>query len=93
MRFDADKVGHHWCPLFVEGDNGERTPLRLVAVCDAIRLELASWPRLPELKPLACEEGVSPWQLIPWRLDWATQVGHKGMQSIEIANGGYMPGT
>lgn len=46
VRFDADKVGHHRCPLFVEGDNGERTPMTLVAVCDAIRLEMARWPSL-----------------------------------------------
>ena len=80
VRFDADKVGHHRCPLFVEGDNGERTALNIVAVCDAIRLEMVRWPTLQkDLKPMICEDGTSPWQLIPWRLDWlkpGTQVGH-----------------
>ena len=95
VKFNADKVGHHRCPIYVEGDNGERTLMTLVAVCDAIRLELARWPTLKDdLKPLPCEDGVSPWQLIPWRLDWlrpGTQVGHISQQTIEIANGGFMP--
>ena len=95
VKFDAEKVGHHRCPLQVEGDNGEKTALILVAICDAIRIELARWPTLQrELTPLICEEGTSPWQLVPWHLDWlrpGTQVGHLARQTIEIANGGFMP--
>ncbi|CAJ1371706.1 unnamed protein product [Effrenium voratum] len=93
VRFEADKVGHHRCPLFVEGNDGVLTPLTLVAVCDAVRLELASWPGAGDLKPTPCVEGTSPWQLVPWQLNWlrGTQVGHKELRTIEIANGGFMP--
>ena len=95
VRFEADKVGHHRCPLFVEGDNGEKTPLSLVAVCDAVRLELTRWPTLQEELPAtAIEEGSCAWQLVPWQLNWlrpGTQVGHKSRQSIQISNGGFMP--
>ena len=55
-------MGHHRCPLFVEGNDGVLTPLTLVAVCDAVRLELASWPGAGDLKPTPCVEGTSPWQ-------------------------------
>ena len=95
VRFEADKVGHHKCPLFVEGDNGEKTPITLVAVCDAVRLELTRWPTLKdEMSPLPIEEGSCAWQLVPWQLNWTrpgTQVGHKSKQSIQISNGGFMP--
>lgn len=95
VRFEADKVGHHRCPLFVEGDNGVKTPLSLVAVCDAVRLELCRWPTLhEELPPAAIEEGSCAWQLVPWQLNWmrpGTQVGHKTKQCIQISNGGFMP--
>ena len=95
VRFEADKVGHHRCPLFVEGDNGEKTPITLVAVCDAVRLELARWPTLQEeIHTMPIEEGSCAWQLVPWQINWmrpGTQVGHKSKQSIQISNGGFMP--
>eukprot|EP00930_Biecheleria_cincta_P031240 TRINITY_DN21698_c0_g1_i1.p1 TRINITY_DN21698_c0_g1~~TRINITY_DN21698_c0_g1_i1.p1 ORF type:complete len:2245 (+),score=433.56 TRINITY_DN21698_c0_g1_i1:107-6841(+) len=95
VDFSASEVGRHQCPLHVECDNGERTPLTLVAIADAVRLELSRWPTQAEhLQPLALDPGSSVWSLVPWQLNWTlpgTQVGHSGMQSIEIANGGYLP--
>eukprot|EP00440_Ansanella_granifera_P030441 gb/GFBE01033071.1/.p1 GENE.gb/GFBE01033071.1/~~gb/GFBE01033071.1/.p1 ORF type:complete len:2256 (+),score=522.78 gb/GFBE01033071.1/:1-6768(+) len=95
VHFSAREVGKHRCPLFVECDNGERIPLTLVAVSDAVRLELSRWPTLSQpLVPRRADPGTSVWNQIPWQLNWSqpgTQVGHKSMQSIEISNGGYLP--
>mmetsp|Transcript_89791 Transcript_89791/g.159654 ORF Transcript_89791/g.159654 Transcript_89791/m.159654 type:complete len:2242 (-) Transcript_89791:140-6865(-) len=93
--FGASEVGQHRCPLYVECDNGEKIPLTLVAIADAVRLELAKWPTLrTPVVPRPPDPGSSVWNLLPWQLNWlspGTQVGHQGSQYLEIANGGYLP--
>jgi hypothetical protein len=95
VHFSASEVAKYSCPLFIECDNGETLPLKLVAIADAIRLELVGWPTLPSaLGPRAVDPGTSPWSLVPWQLNWlspGTQVGQEQSQAIKVANGGYLP--
>lgn len=98
VNFKAGEVGDQSCPLLVECDNGAKTPLTLVGLADAVRLELARWPgRDALLEPQRVEEGISPWSHVPWQLNWlnpGAQVGHDPVpQTIVISNGGYMPIT
>ncbi|CAE8724279.1 unnamed protein product [Polarella glacialis] len=95
VHFSASEVGRHHCRLFLECDNGTKTPLTLVSIADAVRLELAKWPTLSDpVGPRQLEKDSSPWNLIPWQLNWltpGTQVGFGESQTIELANGGYLP--
>eukprot|EP00931_Biecheleriopsis_adriatica_P029163 TRINITY_DN17358_c0_g2_i1.p1 TRINITY_DN17358_c0_g2~~TRINITY_DN17358_c0_g2_i1.p1 ORF type:complete len:2291 (+),score=504.51 TRINITY_DN17358_c0_g2_i1:620-6874(+) len=95
VHFSASEVGEYRCPLFIECDNGVKTPVTLVAVSDAVRLELCSWPTLSQpVVPRRADPGTSSWNLVPWQLNWltpGTQVGHQASKSIGISNGGFLP--
>jgi hypothetical protein len=97
VHFSAPQVGQHTQPVLVEGDNGERTQVTLIAITDALRLEMLRWPTLPStVAPVAAPAGISPWSLVPWQLRWlnpGVQVGCKESQEVTIANGGYLPIT
>uniref|UniRef100_A0A7S4VFH8 Deleted in lung and esophageal cancer protein 1 Ig-like domain-containing protein n=1 Tax=Alexandrium monilatum TaxID=311494 RepID=A0A7S4VFH8_9DINO len=95
IHFAAAEVGRHHCPLLIECDNGVKTPLELVGITDAVRLEFVRWPTTDApLQPRETAAGVSPWSYIPWLLNWldpGAQVGGVQPQTIVISNGGYLP--
>jgi len=98
VYFDASEVKQHTYSMFIEADNGELTPLTLVAITEAVRLELLGWPTLPAPLPPPREEprSHSPWMLMPWQLNWlqpGTQAGCSSSQEIVISNGGFLPMT
>lgn len=98
ITYSSTEVGFHSCPFLVESDNGEKTPLLLKAISDAVRLELVRWPTLPHaVRPVGhqiLESGVSPLALLPWQLNWLSpgaQVGCSEAQAITLSNGSYLP--
>eukprot|EP00971_Amphidinium_carterae_P114433 2267381-Amphidinium_carterae.1 len=97
VYFDASDVAQHKYSMFIEGDNGELTPLTLVALTEAVRLELLGWPTLPAPLPAPMQlPPHSPWMLMPWQLNWlqpGTQAGCSSSQDIVISNGGFLPMT
>eukprot|EP00929_Paragymnodinium_shiwhaense_P071991 TRINITY_DN36554_c0_g1_i1.p1 TRINITY_DN36554_c0_g1~~TRINITY_DN36554_c0_g1_i1.p1 ORF type:complete len:2313 (+),score=513.22 TRINITY_DN36554_c0_g1_i1:110-7048(+) len=94
ITFGAEEVGHLRCPLLIEGDNGQTSPLTLLAVSDAVRLELVGWPTLRRPLTPSLQAGVAPLSLLPWQLNWlkpGCQVGLSSSQVVTISNGSYLP--
>lgn len=94
VTFRAADVGAHSCLLQIEGDNGEKRPVKLTGIADALRLEMARWPTLAEpLRPVPVDLKVSPWSHVPWQLNWLSpgaQLGATERQTISVSNGGHL---
>mmetsp|Transcript_93932 Transcript_93932/g.146754 ORF Transcript_93932/g.146754 Transcript_93932/m.146754 type:complete len:454 (-) Transcript_93932:16-1377(-) len=70
IKFSATSTGQFRYPVLIEGDNGDKVPLTMIAISDAVRLEVLRWPTVPGLvAPRRTDSHESPWSLVPWQLN------------------------